>query len=163
MTPRLWLKILLFLIPAIGISLYLLWRQTPEQVLLGRSHGFLELFGKKAVSTSTPRDKAEALPDFLAPDFELEGPSPVPNGPFSAAELGRQLIQFQTSIFTCGIEQSEQSVELLDDSTGVFRANLDATVALKPKNKRSYRYHAELIWKKSGDDWLLHRLKLRSR
>lgn len=163
MTPRLFLKILLFLIPAIGGSLYLFWRQTPEQIVLSRTHGFFELFEKKAVSTSTPQENAAALADYLAPGFEIEGPSPIPNGAYTASELGRQLLHFQSAIFTCGIEHAEQSIELVDESTGLFRADMDATVALNPQNKRSYSYHAELTWKKSGEEWLLYRLKLSSR
>lgn len=157
---KLWLKFLLFLVPALLGTWFVLWRFSPEQAVLRRADLVFTSVEKGTLSAGSPRDKAERLEEVLAPALEIRGPHPVPSGAFSSAQVGRMLVEFQNSILSCQISREDETVEFPTEEQAVYRALLSAETAQGPGRTYHMRYWCRIEFRRSGRAWLATLIEL---
>jgi len=153
-------KLLLFLVPALAATLYVLWKFSPEQAVIRRAEVLFTCLEKSTLSTGTPSDKAERLQVVLSPALEIRAPHPVESGAISPAQARRMLKDFQHSITSCKISQEEESVNFPAEDHAVYQAAISAEIAQGPGRKYHMRYHCRIEFKRSGRDWLAESIVL---
>ena len=155
-----WLKLLLFLVPAVAATLYVLWRFSPEQAVIRRAEVLLTCLEKSTLSTGTPSDKAERLQEVLSPALEIQAPHPVESVVISPAQAGRMLKDFLNSITSCKISRKEESVSFPAEDHAIYQAAIFAEIAQGPGRKYHMQYHCRIEFKRSGHDWLAEAIVL---
>ena len=157
---RFWLKLLIFLIPAIGGAIYLVWRFSPEQVLIRRAAVVFECVEKGTLSAGTPKEKAQQFQDLLTEDFELMAPRPLPSGPLPPAQAARSLLNFQQSVLSCRVTRDGETVAFPSEGHAIYQSTLEADVAVTPSNRRVMRYRCRFEFVKAEEEWLLRLIVL---
>ena len=154
------LKLLLFLVPAVAATLYVLWKFSPEQTVIRRAEALFTCLEKSTLSTGTPSEKAERFQTVLSPALEIRAPHPVESGAIGPAQAGRMLKDFQQSITSCKISCEEESVDFPAEDHAVYQVAIFAEIAQGPGRKYHMRYHCRIEFKRSGRDWLAEAITL---
>ncbi|NIP96176.1 MAG: hypothetical protein GWO24_23160, partial [Akkermansiaceae bacterium] len=149
-----WVKILLFLIPAVAGTIYLLWWISPEQAISRRADALFASIEKKTLSTGTARQKAEQFQSILSRQLEIQAPQPVPSGSFAPAHAASLLEEFHQGVTSCRISREKETVALPSPADAIYQATVEVDV-LVGRSSWVLRYQCRLEFEKSGDDWLL--------
>ena len=155
-----WFKFLLFLVPAVATTLYVLWRFSPEQTVIRRVNVVFSSLEKAALSAGTPSEKAERFQEVLAPALTIRAPHPVESGTIRPAQAGRMLKDFQNSITSCKISREEESVSFPAEDHAIYQATISAEITQGPGHKYLMRYQCRIEFKRSGRDWLAETIVL---
>ena len=153
---RPWIKLAIFLIPAIAATLFVLWRFSPEQAIIRRADAIFATIEKKTVSLSGgPKEAGQRLKGFLAPSFEVIASPPLPNGRVSPDAAADSLEQFHSYTTSCKISRDKPTVTFPGSGEAAFEAVVDVDVVVGRSSRRILRYQCRLEFEKSGRDWLL--------
>ena len=155
-----WFKFLLFLVPAVATTLYVLWRFSPEQTVIRRVNVVFSCLEKATLSAGTPSEKAERFQEVLAPALTIRAPHPVESGTIRPAQAGRMLKDFQNSITSCKISREEESVSFPAEDHAIYQATISAEITQGPGRKYPMRYQCRIEFKRSGRDWLAETIVL---
>jgi len=151
---RPWVKLLLFLIPAVAGIIYLYWRLSPEQAVIRRVDAVLASFDKKTLSTGTSKQKAERFSQLLSPQLEIRARHPVPSGPILPTVAAGLLEQFQDSVRSCKISREKETVAFPSGEKAIYQAIVEVDVRAG-RSSWVLRYQCRLEFDKVGRDWLL--------
>jgi len=149
-----WIKLTVFLVPALAAAWFILWRSSPEQAVLRHADLIFTCAEKGALSAGAPREKAARLQEALAPAVEIRAPHPVPSGSMSSTQTGRMLVEFQNSILSCQISRENEIVEFPAPELAVYHATVSAEASQGAGRTYHMRYRCRIEFKKSGRDWL---------
>lgn len=154
---RPWLKLLIFLVPALAGTLFLWWWLSPEQAIVRRADALFASLEKKTLETGTATDKAERFRSILHPDFTVKAPRPIPSGPVPPEAAARRVHDLQDSITASRISRSDQRVTFPSDGRAVYEATVQVDITLGRSSPLVFRYRCHLEFEREGRDWLLHR------
>ena len=157
---RTWIKILIFLIPAIGGTIFVFWRLSPKQAIIRRANVIFASLEKKTLSSGTPTEKAERFREVLSPEFEIKASKPVPSGTLPPEEAADNLRRFLENVMSCRISRKGVAVAFPSDGLAIYEATVEADVTISPNNRPVMRYRCRFEFEKSGRDWLLRLIVL---
>ena len=154
-------KLALFLVPAIGSLVFLLWWFQPERVIMRRFDAFLEIIDVSLLRTDTSPQNEEALRMLLAPEVEFLAPDPIPDGPRTPADVARSLERLHESVASCKVQRTEPSIQFPHSKEGRLGTTLQAIISGGGGTKVTRRFRAEFLYKKGPGGWKIHRIGLR--
>ncbi len=149
-----WCKFVLFLVPAVAVTLFVLWKFSPEQTVLRRVDTLFTCLEKAPLSAGTPSEKAERFQVLLAPALTIRAPHPVESGTIRPTAAGRILKDFQNSITSCKISREDESVSFPAEDHAIYHASISAEITQGPGRRYPMRYKCRIEFKRSGRDWL---------
>ena len=155
-----WLKLLLFLIPALAGTLFVFWRMSPRQAVIRTAEVVFTSVEKKTLSTGTPREKAERFRQVLANEVEIKAPRPLPSDSISALTLASLLEDFHNGVSGCTISRENEEVAFSGENAAVYTAEIAADVAQGPSMKRHMRYRCRFEFERVDRQWRLRRIIL---
>jgi hypothetical protein len=157
---KLWIKFLLFLIPAVAGTIFVFWRFSPEQAIIKRADVLFTSLEKKTLSSGTPREKAARFQEILSPQLEIKAPFPIPSGKVPPATAAYHLKQFQGGVTSCKIARKDETVAFPSEGMAIYQSTVVADISAGPNSQRVLRYRCRLEFEKSGRDWLLRSIVL---
>ncbi len=155
-----WFKFLLFLVPTVAVTFYVLWKFSPEQTVIRRVDVLLACLEDAPLSAGTPSEKAERFQNALAPTLTIRAPHPVESGTIQPAQAGRMLKDFQNSVTSCKISRGEESVNFPAEDHAIYQATISAEITQGPGRNYPMRYQCRIEFKRSGSDWLAETIVL---
>lgn len=157
---KLWLKILLLLIPAVAGTIFVFWRLSPRQAIIQRADVLFTSLEKGALSAGTARAKADQFRAILSPDLTITAPFPIPTGPTDPSLAADRLEEFQNAVSSCKIERKDETVDFPNEDEAIYQSTFTAEINQGPSTRRHLRYRCRFEFKKSGRDWLLRAIVL---
>lgn len=157
---RIWLKLVLFLVPAVAATIFVLWRLSPEQAIIRRAEVIFTSVEKKTLDSGSASEKAEQLRAILDPEFSVNAPLPIPSGPLAPAEAAEMVREFLLSLTSCAVTRSEERVTFPSPERAIYEATLQVDVAVGRNTRHVFRYLCQLEFVRREADWLLQRAVL---
>ena len=153
-----WLKLLLFLVPAlVGGLLLLLWL-SPEKKILRRADAIFSTIERGTLSLSGIEERVERFNGLVEPTFEIAGPDPIPAGPITRAEAAGLLVEFHESVISCEVVRGEPSVAFPAKILARFECPIDVRVNVGGGSPRTRRFRCQMEFRRSEEGWLLTRI-----
>ena len=157
---KLWIRLAIFLVPALAATWFVLWRFSPEQAVLRHADLIFTCAEKGPLRAGTPREKAARLTAALSPDIKIQAPHPLPSGSLSSTRASRMLVEFQNSILSCKISRENEEVAFSSPDLAVYRAIVSAEAAQGPGRRYHMRYQCRIEFTRSGREWLAGLIEL---
>lgn len=153
-----WLKLLLFLVPALTGGFLLLAWLSPEKKVLRRADAIFSTIERGTLSLSGVDDRVERFHGLVEPTFEVAGPDPIPNGPVTRAEAAGLLVEFHESVISCEVARGEPSVAFPARNLARFECPVDVRVNVGGGSPRTRRFRCQMEFRRSGEGWFLARI-----
>ncbi|NNC89441.1 MAG: hypothetical protein HKN82_13370 [Akkermansiaceae bacterium] len=158
MNVRLWLKLALFLVPAVAAVIFLLVRLDPAKKVLRRADALLATVERSTIDLQGTGEKVDRFNDLAAPTFEIRGPDPVPTGMITRAQAVGLLVEFHESILACSVARGEPSIEFPAEDVARLECKVTVTVNQGGGSRRVQTYRCRMEFKETEGEWLLTRL-----